>query len=235
MVGPAYAESEAMSLSVKVNSLITLKADRVKKQVRFAASLAINDVARVVQGAEQRLIGATFAHPRPFTVNSVALGPLAKPDRLVRSVFIKDKTASYLEAYEHGGEHFIPNRPDLGRVLLEPVHAPVDAYGQMRKGTIERLLARPDVFVGTVHEILGVWQRAAQSRGQRRSGSSGVKGLLLPALNGGRTSLILLAKVIPNRPVHEHLGFVEQGHDLVEYLWPDAMRRALVRALATAK
>ena len=228
-----------MTFSVKVSSLLTLRADRIKKQVRFAAAVAINDVAKQVQVAERKLLASTFERPRPFTVNSVGLGPPAKPDRLVRKVFIKDKTAAYLDPYEFGGLHYLPERPELGRVVIVPVHAKIDAYGQMTKKYVTELLQNAakgsgkNVFIGQVGRVLGIWQRIPPPRKPKQRGFRLID-LPEPA-QSQQQRLILLAEIVPNQTVPKHLGFAEQGLDLVEYLWPSAMEKALTRALLSAR
>ena len=74
-----------------------------------------------------------------------------------------------------------------------------------------------------------------QSGGTRRDGTYGTKGKLQLLDNGRRTTLILLAKVIPNQAVTKHFPFIEQGLDMAEYLMPAAFDRAFAQAMATAK
>ena len=197
-----------LTISARVDARQVMAAlARERKQVPFATALAINAAAERIKPAETKLLASTFEHPRPFTVKSVGLGPRATKTSLVRTVFIKDKTAAYLNPYEYGGSHFIPNRPELGRVILKAVNMPVDAYGQIRKAQLAAILGELEekrAFFGVVKtkegDVAGIWQ-----------------------------------KVIPNQSVSKHFPFIEQGLDLAEYLMPITFAEAFEKAMATAK
>lgn len=221
-------------LTVKVDTRQAMKVlEQAKKQMAYASVLALNSVAKNIAAAEQRGILETFRHPRPFTVKSLGI-IYAKKATPAATIYIKDTTAKYLSAYEDGGAHYVPNRPELGRVILEPVHAKVDAYGQMTKAYVASMFANPNVFTGTIHGILGVWLRPP--RGERQDGTKGTKGRLKLAPDGrGRTGLILLAKAVLNRPVTKHLDFAKRGEAIFREQFPGEFDAAFIRAMATAK
>ena len=231
---PGASDGLMLSFSVKVDTREAQKLLKsVQKQINFANVLALNRVAKLIKDKEQEGILTTFRNPRPFTVNSIGITP-ATIGRPTATIFIKDRTANYLGAYEHGGSHYVPNRPELGRVLLEPVHAKTDAYGQMTKAYVAAMFANPRVFVAIVHDILGVWLRPPA--GERRDGTKGTKGKLTLAPGGtGRTGLVLLAKVVPNRPVSKHLNFELRGMATFLDAYPAAFDTAFAKAMATAK
>ena len=223
------------SLDVKVDVKQALRVMKnLEKQIAFAQVQALNTVAFSIQRAEKAALPSVFSHPRPFTLNAVDKPTKATKANPVATIFIKPKSAVYLKAFEDGGAHYLPSRPELGRVRLEPVNIKTDAYGQFPNGAIDRLLARPDVFVAELYGIMGIWLRPP--RGERRDGTKGTKGKLTLAPSGrGRTGLVLLAKVIPNAPVHKHLDFVNRGRAIFLKEYPDAFEKAFARAMATAK
>lgn len=182
------------------------------KQVPFATALALNDVAFQVRTSETAAIRQVLTSPRPFTAKSVQVNKAAKAS-LVAQVFIRPEVARYLDPFEFGGKHVLP-----GKALLNPVHQGVDAFGQLVKGTARRLAARPDVFVGTVNGHSGFWQRLSPAVARR---------------TGERLRLLIAFGRDEN--VHKHLGFIERGSALVAKQMLPAMRRALVKALASAR
>lgn len=205
-----------------------------EKQVAFAKVNALNSVAFKILMAERMGIVQTFRNPRPFTVanNFYTKATLAKPFAIIGA---KPKSANYLAPFEFGGEHYLPNRFGLGRVLLIPVGIKTDAYGQIPGGAaLQRLLDRPDVFVGTVKGINGVWLRPP--RGERKDGTKGTKGKLrLAPGSTGRTGLTLLIRIEENRPVHEHLNFEKRGMAVFEDEYAKAFEDAFAKAMATAR
>ena len=228
-----------MSLDVKVDVKQALKVmANVKKQIAFANVQALNHVAFNIQRAEKAALPSLFAHPRPFTLTSVAAPIKATKASPTATIFIKPKSAVYLKPYEDGGEHYlhtIPARPDLGRVRVVPVRIKTDAFGQITPTQLISTLSRPDVFIGTIHTVLGIWQRSATRPGTRRDGTYGTKGRLNTLDNGRMTTLILLARIEPNVPVHKHLDFVKRGKALFLKDYPAAFEKAFARAMATAR
>ena len=184
------------------------------KQLDFAASQAINDVAKQVAVAEKENIKATFEKPKPFTVNAVGVKGSTKRD-LTAVVFVRPIAAKYLAPYEEGGSHKLP-----GRALLNPKNIRLDQYGQLTRSTLQRLKARSDVFIGPVNTkhgvVNGVWQRVKASRGRR----AGLK---------------LLIRFGDALPVKKRLGYGTTAQAVVARAWPGAFERAMARALATAR
>jgi hypothetical protein len=133
------------------------------KQLPFATATALTMLAKEVQAAEKANIQSTFKHPKPFTVNAMGMKGATKATLEAR-VFVRPIAAKYLEPYETGGMHVLP-----GRSLLNPKDIKLNQYGQLSRGTLQRLKARADIFIGplkTKHgEINGVWQRVKASRG----------------------------------------------------------------------
>ncbi|UPG89282.1 hypothetical protein L2Y96_18050 [Luteibacter aegosomaticola] len=184
------------------------------KQLDFAASQAINDLAKQVAAAEKENIKATFEKPKPFTINAVGVKGSNKRN-LTAVVFVRPVAAKYLAPYEEGGAHKLP-----GRALLNPKNIRLDQYGQLTRATLARLKARSDVFIGPVNTkngaVNGVWQRVRARRGQ-------------PA------GLKLLIRFGDALPVKKRLGYGDRARDVIDAGWKPAFDRAMARALATAR
>ena len=74
----------------------------------------------------------------------------ARKDDLTAIVFVKPIAARYLLPYEEGGDHVLP-----GRALLNPKDIKLNANGQLPRGILARLKARPDIFIGPVQTKTG--------------------------------------------------------------------------------
>ncbi|MBS1014476.1 hypothetical protein ACE4RV_06305 [Acetobacter persici] len=193
------------------------------KQIPFMAATALNDVAFQVQRAENEAMTDIFHNPRPFTQRATQVEKATKSS-LEAVVSLRPDQARYLEPYEDGGEHATSGN---NTSLLVPVDAKTDQYGQMTKGSVARLTARSDTFVGVGPKgVMGIWQRvkpAALGRKGKRKGVRETK----PALK-------LLVRFVPNQQVHKRLGFRERAAEVVQRDGAGAIARAVQRVLATA-
>lgn len=200
-----------ISVSADVRRLTASLHDAARKQIPFAAASALNDLAFQVQRAEAGGLLSTFKHPRPFTAKSTLVDK-ARKSSLTARVYIRPEAAKYIAPYEFGGVHVLP-----GKGLLDPKNVRLDQYGQLRKGEVKQLLARPDVFGGTVmfkdgQTITGIWQRP------RKKGA-----------------LKLLIRIGDALDVTQHLDFRARAETLVRQQFQAAFVQALSKALATAK
>ncbi|MGC1550832.1 MAG: hypothetical protein WA777_20105 [Rhodanobacter sp.] len=185
-----------------------------RKQIDFAAAQAINTLAKRVKVAEAGQIKATFKHPKPFTVNSVAVKGATKAS-LTAVVYVKPIAAKYLAPYEDGGSHVLP-----GSALLNPKNIRLDQYGQLTRATLKRLKSMPNVFIGpvkTAHgSVNGVWQRIKASKGK-------------PA------HLKLLIRFGDALPVNKRLNFGSTAKKVIDRGLVKAFSDAMTKAMATAK
>ena len=206
-----------------------------EKQVAFAKVNALNAVAFSILKAEREGILHTFRNPRPFTVanNFYTKATKTKPFAIIGA---KPRSANYLAPFEFGGEHYLPNRLGLGRVLLVPVGIKTDAYGQLPGGAVlQRLLDRPDVFVANIKGVNGVWQRVPKPKPPKVA-KNHVRLIDLPATPvDEKPRLKLLIRIEENRAVHEHLNFEKRGLAIFEAEYPKAFEAAFAKALATAR
>jgi hypothetical protein len=209
-----------------------------RKQVPFAAAQAINLTAARVKAAETENIGHTFKSPTPFTQNSVAIRRATKGNP-VAIVFVKDIAAKYMRPYETGGVHVLP-----GKALLDPKNIALNSYGQLPRGTIEKLKGRPDVFIGAVRlkngeTINGIWQRPTDTK---RVTLLNGRGKRLGKLNrmkrtddNPRGKLKLLIRFGDALPVQKQLNYGEHAQTVVNRYLARDFEVALQKAMATAK
>lgn len=205
-----------------------------RSQFPFAQAQALNAVAFNVMRAERLNIASVLEHPRPFTANSVMVGKRATRALPRVTVFVRPEVSRYLEPYEFGGLHVLP-----GQALLVPVNVRLDQYGQLPKNTMQRLLARPDVFVGRVRGIMGVWQRIPEeTERQKRRRIRGLlnAGLTAAEIAGGvKHKLKLLIRFGDDLPVQKHLNFERRANEVAAATWSREFDAAMTKALASAR
>lgn len=144
------------SMSVKSDiAAVVERMDRtVWKQVPFATAKALTDTAKDVQRELNTAIDQAFDRPVPFTQKAIGM-TFANKATLTSRVFVKDIQAAYLGLQISGG-----TRTPKGRALVIPGSLlPLNQYGNIPKGKVKALLARSDVFSGTVRGVAGLWQR----------------------------------------------------------------------------
>ncbi|HET6607634.1 MAG TPA: hypothetical protein VFG62_13230 [Rhodopila sp.] len=204
---------------IKVDTSVMERAfEDFKGQIPFAHAVGINNVARAVREQERAAIGEIFAHPRPFTKNSVFLASATKSSPIA-TIFVRPEAAKYLAPYEMGGLHELP-----GKALLNPKAVRLDAYGQMRQAQFKELAEKPGNFIGTVHGVAGLWQRPppiAKGANRRRKLKVGVE----------RIGLKLLVRFGDALEVKKHLGFVERARAIAERELPKALGDAIQKVV----
>lgn len=192
------------------------------KQVPFATSLALNNLAKGVVLEERALIHQTFDTPTPFTENAYRI-EVATKSRPIAIVAAKDIQAQYLEPYVDGGMRYLGGK----KGMLAPRNIALNQYGNLPRNKLRSLQGKPNVFIGRVHTksgkvINGVWQRAAAGRTPGGAAKA-------------RTPLKLLIRFEDATPASKHLDFYGRAQ---AYLRKNAAREfgaAMKRALATAR
>lgn len=204
-----------------------------KKQVPFATAMALTSLAKIAQAAEKKALPQVFDRPTPFTVNSIGVKG-ARKSSLEATVFVKDIAAAYLAPFEFGGPHKLIGS---GRTWLNPKDkALLNQYGNFSKTALDRLKARPDIFVGTIHtrsgeQIGGVWQRPAPTKVIQTPGKRAAK-----VRGANKTGhLKLLIRFGDAQPVKQHLNFGSRAQAVVKANAAAEFAKALAKALATAK
>ena len=220
-----------ISIRADVRQLQRTLDDFARKQVPFAAAQALTALARKVQAAEKAMLQEQLKDPLPFTVNSVRVKAARKND-LRATVYVQDITAAYLQPFILGGKHKLIGK---GVTWLNPKHIKLNAYGNIAAGTLARLKARSDIFIGPVKTkagvVNGIWQRPKSSRGKLRAGTFGKKGRIA-ATTG---TLTLLARFGDALQVKQHLPWFERAEMIVRRDFRREFDAALATAIATAR
>lgn len=131
------------------------------RQVQYAAAVALTRTAGKVKEALPSELDKQLDRPTPFTKRGIFLRP-ARKDNLEAVVGFMDKQASYLRWQIEGGTR----RPNK-KALRLPGNVTLDAYGNLPKDTIKRLIeaAASGKYGVAVRRRLGVG-------GNRRKGSA---------------------------------------------------------------
>ena len=179
--------------------------ERFRRQVPFATAKALTDTAKDVQRDLTAALPRVFDRPTPFTLRAIGITPANKAT-LTSRVFIRDIQRGYLELEVAGGV-----RTPKKRALVLPAGLDRNAYGNIPRGKIKSLLARKDVFSGSVRGVGGVWQRTKQ---------------------GG---LKLLVSYEPRATYKPRFAFAGIAQVTIERRLIPNLRAALAAAIATAR
>lgn len=233
-----------LSVHADVRALKRSMSDFTNKQLPFAISQGINRTAARVAEAESANIRQTFKHPTPFTQKSVGIVK-ARKSNPVAIVYMKDITASYLKPYETGGSHKLNSQ-----ALLNPKDIKLNQFGQLSRGTLARLKARSDIFIGPVKTkdgqmVNGVWQRPFL-RGRDANLGAGMsvrkRNKLLRGMHpnmpkGANTTgkLVLLLRFGDALPVNKRLNWGARANQTVNRSIAADLAAALAAALTTAR
>lgn len=192
-----------------------------REQLPYAAALALNSTARTAREAVTRELPAIFdakgAPPTPFTMRAIGTAA-ARKNNLTAEVFVKDQQAKYLRIEEFGGTRV--SKP--GSPVLIPVDVARNAYGNIPRGLLRKLLADPEsYFLGRARGIYGLWERA---------GTTGAGGHVLRSQRGLRL-LVAFRERASYRP---RFGFGERVRRSVVATFLPALQAGLGRAMATS-
>ena len=219
-------------------------------QVPFAASRALNDVARAAQAAVNRAMPEVFDRPTSFTERA-AVAPLslaAQKDRLAATVTLRPIQAQYLLREEVGGTRTPADntrRTGAQAIVLPGRGLLLDSHGNIPAGTLRQLKqdARPP------------------SKRRRRKDGTARPSVATPAVVEGARSIVFLPKSAPGaRGVGGYfarmaghglrrltafegqtsypaprLGYHARMREVAGAEWLAAMRRRLAEAIATAR
>jgi hypothetical protein len=168
-IGEARAGNRRASLRSGV-SVLLLHADvselaerlghYASRQLPFAMSRALNDTGDAVAKRLNDETLVAFDRPTPFTQRAFAV--LKRSDKQTAAVVVGARPIQeeYLRLQVTGG-----TRIPKGKALLVPRRAELNAYGNLPRSALRRLLARKDVFVArrrdprTRHLEPGLYQR----------------------------------------------------------------------------
>lgn len=125
-----------------------------KRQIPFATARALSQTAEFAAVNLNNDTRKYLDNPTPFTQRAFRYKRATKANQtaLVFAAPIQDQ---YLRYAVFGG-----TRRPKGRAIVLPVNIKRNRYGNMPRGIIRRLLARPDTFSDVIGGVAGIWQRA---------------------------------------------------------------------------
>jgi hypothetical protein len=187
-----------------------------RKQLPYAAALAVNQTARIARQTVTNRIPEIFTAkgaPTPFTMRALKLDSATKRNPAAR-LFVRPIQAHYLLLEETGGSR----SRGPGAPLLTPVDTKLNAYGNIPRRMLKFWREHPErFFIGQVRSVWGVWERLFKSG------------------NAGRTGhLTLLAAFRDRASWKPKFGFQEHVARSVRGNLMPALSAALARAMATA-
>ena len=168
-----------------------------------------------------------LVRPTLFTIKGVRWQGASKNDfktgRLRSRVYLMPTQAEYLRYQIEGGTR-TPKGTAIAAVPTSNVK--LNRYGNLAggQGSIKRLLAKKNVFQGTIGGVAGVWQRP--KRGKRSRGDSGTI---------GQSGLKLLVAYESSTQYQPRFDFYGIGARSVRTNISKEMDKAVTKALASAK
>lgn len=209
-------------------------------QLPFVTALALTSAVKAAQRIEVKALPSVFDNPTPFTLRGIAITPATKA-MPTATVYVRPQQAEAgLLLQETGGV-----RSPKKRAIVMPAGARVNAFGNLPRNAVKRLMARPDVFAGTVRGIGGIWQRP--KRGTRRDayykggpgGGYGTKGALSSRAEtkklGFRTGLTLLIAFEDRTKYEPRFQFRARAEREIRATVAPAFRDAIAKAMRTAR
>lgn len=116
--------------------------DVARRQIPFAVSVGLNRTLGDIKKNEDKRLAKVLDKPTPFTLRAFKVTRSTKR-RLSGSIEAREIQGAYLKYAEDGGE-----RHPKGRAIVVPVRQRRNKYGNMPKGAVPKMLARPDTFSG---------------------------------------------------------------------------------------
>lgn len=132
---------------------------KVTKNLRFGIAKGLTDTAKFAAAAMEAQLPDVFDRPTPFTQKGIGFKPATR-QTLEARVFVKDIQAKWLMRQETGGLR----TPVPGSPINLAVGQRLNQYGNISRGAIAKLRAKPDVFVSTgkgktAHLPPGIYER----------------------------------------------------------------------------
>lgn len=148
-----------LTVSVRHNIEAVKKSlnDVAKRQLPFAIAKALTATAKDTQGLLTTALPRQLDRPTPFTMRAFAVTPATKQVHRAK-VFIRPDQWKYLKYQVEGGV-----RKPAKRALILPKAIRLNKYGNMQRSAIKKLLAKANVFSGTVDGVPGIYQRKGKS------------------------------------------------------------------------
>lgn len=228
-----------ISVSLKGLDKVQRTLASADKQVRFAASRALNEVTRDIRKAIPDELRQSLDRPTPFTTSE--RGTFIKPatkDHLQSAVVFKDRQSNYLRWQVDGGL-----RQPTRKALRLPTAIGLDKHGNIPKGVIKKLvaIARKESKLGKrqarrikVSKELELFYGDPKDVGMRNFPPGIYK--IVPKGPGQGSSLIPLI-VFPEQPAkyEKRVDFEPMARAIVAKNFGPAFERELTKALESAR
>jgi hypothetical protein len=143
-----------------------------RKVLPQAMAQTLNAVGAEAIKAERQAEFQQLDRPTPFTTNQGLRLKLARKTDLEAVVYIPPIQSHYLAPEIEGGLQVLSGN---SQAILRPINQATNQYGNIPRNLLARLRGRPDVFVGRVKGVDGVWQRLTVKQGQRHARRLGLK------------------------------------------------------------
>ncbi len=226
------------------------------KQLRYAASQALNDCARAASVAVNQAMPEVFDRPTAFT-DRAAIAPralAATRDHLAATVTLRPVQAKYLEEEEQGGTRTAANntRKPGSALVLPGKSLDLNAFGNIPDGTLKTLKsqskesrhARRKRLLRAAHRALGKnvqgpIQAPADADGTIAFLPAGVAankagiGGYFRRLAGGH--LTRLTAFEPETHYHARMGYHARVEKTFLATWVTALARRFAEAIASAR
>lgn len=209
--------------------------DRFVKQYKFATAKALTRTGAKVKTAVPAALDRTLDRPTPFTKSGVYL-KAARSDDPVATVGFKPVQAAYLQ-YQHDGGTRAPTK----KALRLPSAVGLDAYGNIPRGIISKLLAvarKESKLAKRSSKRIRVSSKLEIFYGDPKDvgGHKFPPGIYKIVQAGGKSQLIPLI-VFPTKSARYRKRFdmVEIAQPIIIRELPGEQRVALAEALATAR
>ena len=209
-----------------------------RRQIPYAASRALNDVARKARDSINARMGETFDRPTPFTTRAVVAPRELAADshHLQATVTVRPVQAKYLLHEEIGGTRSPSEntRKAASAIVLPGRGLLLDAFGNIPSGKLRQLRAdaRP----------------AGSRRARKGQGPRDRSVVFLPAqARGNRAGIGGYFQRLAGHRLTRLTGFEGETHyqprfhyrdrvaDVAAANWPEAFRRRLIEAVQTAR
>lgn len=196
-----------------------------KKQMRFAAAVALTRTAKAAAEEEKQEASRKLEEPTPFTLRGIRFDKATKQNLQAR-VYVMPIQAEYMHWQVEGGTR--QKRAKSGEAL--PVNIAVNKYGNIvarGRGKLKALINRPDTFIGTVKGVYGLWQRGRSAK----NGKFRAQGKVRSAGKTRATTVRLLVRLEPSVRYEPKFKF----YDKAEQVFNRRFERELDKALADAR
>lgn len=266
MAANAYAfgaRNSLIKIDVDADNVLARQFTALERtQLPFAVMQAVNATAFEIRETWKRTARRVFDRPTPLTINAV-LYQKATRQRLYATVFIRDEAhkgtppAKYLQPQVEGGQRRLKGMERLlqganlmpqNRYAVPGKGAPLDAYGNVKAGTVRKILSqsRAGLEAGYVSNETAAGRQRRLRRQQKRGGGGSYfvlqkqRGKLMPGIyerhDTGFGSAVKSIFVFVTTPTYSARYNI---YGLAQRQWntlmPFHFSRELAKALETSK